>query len=84
MASAVCTINDGLVSMKHVLERMNLKPGAQLEQGVLKSSSKRARQSTRRSSEKAKRRRKELRASRKGWADAEKESESGTYRAGSF
>ena len=84
VASAVCTINDGLVSMKHVLERMNLKPGAQLEQGILKSSSKRARQSTRHSSEKAKRRRKELRASRKGWADAEKESESGTYRAGSF
>ena len=84
VASAVCTINDGLVSMKYVLERMNLKPGAQLEQGFVKSSSKRARQSTRRSSEKAKRRRKELRASRKGWADAEKESESGTYRAGSF
>ena len=84
MASAVCTIIDGQVSMKYVLERMNLKPGAQLEQGFVMSSSERARQSTRRSSEKAKRRRKELRASRKGWADAEKELESGTYRAGRF
>ena len=84
VASAVCTMNDGQVSIKYVLERMNLKPGAQLEQGFINSSKKRSRQSTMRSSEKAKRRRKELRAIKKGWADAEKELEGATYRAGSF
>ena len=46
VASAVCTINDGQVPIVYVLERMNLKSGARLEQGFVKSSSKCARQST--------------------------------------
>ena len=51
MASAVCTINDGQISINYVLERMNMKTGAQLEQGFVKSSNKYVRQSTRHSSE---------------------------------
>ena len=84
VASAVCAINDGQAAIKYVLERMSLKPGAQAEKRLTLSSRKRKQQVKLRNSERAKKRRKQLRSIKKGWNDTLKEVEGEIYGAGKF
>ena len=84
VASAVCHLNDGKEAIKNVLNTVALNPGSQTEQGLQRSSRKRKMHSAWKQSDGAKKRRKQLRALKKGWNDRLAQQEGETYAAGKF
>lgn len=83
--SAVIVYNDGFLSLGTVLESIGLQPGCFFINGARKKNCTRLKNMERKSSEKAKSRRKTLRSIRKGFMDSEKAKEGGqAYSAGNF
>ena len=83
-ASAIAHFNDGASSVARVLERLQICPGKNTHSAIQKHDEKRVNLSTKRCTEKLKKRRKQLRAIRKGLWDMEKEKEGKMYEAGGY
>ena len=83
-ASAACHLNDGRECIRNLLNRMELNVGAHADRGLQRSALKRKHHSELRNSERAKRRRKDLRSIKKGWNDKINEVEGESYGSGKF
>ena len=83
-ASAVASFNDGASSVATVLERLGIKPGHHMENGIRAADQKRIIISEKSATEKAKKQRKRLRAMKKGLWDKNKEKEGIVYESGAF
>lgn len=78
-------INDGQTGLCEVAETIGLKCGQFMIRGTISSDNERLANIAHKSSETGKKRRKKLRAIRKGYDDTEKEAEGGdSYAAGQF
>ena len=84
VASAVCMLNDGAEYIANVLRKMGLNGGTHTDIGLAQRERKRKRRSTEKQSDNSKKRRKQLRAHKKGWIDKNSEKEGKTYGAGQF
>ena len=83
-ASAVLHFNAGPIGIINVLKRLGVQKGYFTEAGSDKKSRKRKKSMERKNAEIFKKRRKYLRARKKGWQDNEVEQEGETYAAGKF
>ena len=83
-ASAITQFNDGASSIAAVLKRMGIIPGKNTMAAVLKTDKKRLAIAEEKSSERVKKRRKRLRAIKKGLWDFDKEKEGTVYESGAF
>ena len=83
-ASAVIHFNDGPLAVHNVLSRLGVIKGYYTIVGSDKKCKKRKRKLEVKNTEKSKRRRKTLRAMKKGWQDKEMEEEGDTYGSGNF
>lgn len=85
VSSAVIDFNDGQTGLCEVAETIGLKCGQFMIRGTISSDNERLANIAHKSSETGKKRRKKLRAIRKGYDDTEKEAEGGdSYAAGQF
>ena len=83
--SAIITYNDGFERLSDVLSKLGLEVSMYFFDGAAKKNNQRIASCMKRSSEKGKKRRKILRATRKGFTDKEKEEEGGeSYITGGF
>ena len=83
-SSAIITFNDGFQSVSRVIQEIGMLPGQFFQQGAVNKDSRRTDLCSRKSSESYIKRRKQLRAKRKGYIDKEREIEGGdSYAAGS-
>ena len=83
-SSAVLQYNDGAGAIINVMKRLSVEPGTFFYQGSIGKNDKRIKASTVKSSETGKKRRKQLRATAKGYIDKENEEEGETYKSGAF
>eukprot|EP00112_Aurelia_sp_Birch-Aquarium-sp1_P019844 Seg4999.1 transcript_id=Seg4999.1/GoldUCD/mRNA.D3Y31 product="hypothetical protein" protein_id=Seg4999.1/GoldUCD/D3Y31 len=81
-SSAVVNFNDGSKGIEEVMKRLGIAPGRFMARAGRRKDLKRLDDSIRRSSEKGKKRRKKLRAVKKGFEDKEEQQDS--YKAGSY
>ena len=81
-ASAITHFNDGVCSVARVLERLKICPGNNTMMAINKCDKMHINLSNKKSSEKLKKRRKQLRAMKKGLWGTEKEKEGNMYEAG--
>ena len=83
--SAIINFNDGFSGIKDVLRTLGLNVSKYVDNGVTQKDQQRITHSKRKSSEEGKRRRKKLRALKRGYIDKEMEDEGGkSYLSGSF
>ena len=83
-ASAIVHFNDGPLAIDNVLSRLGVSKGYYTIAGSDKTCRNRKRRLEVKNTEKCKRRRRTLRAMKKGWLDKEMEEEGETYAPGSF
>ena len=83
--SAIINFNDGFSGIKDVLRTLGLNVSKYVDNGVTQKDQQRITHSKRKSSEEGKRKRKKLRALKRGYIDKEMEDEGGkSYLSGSF
>ena len=83
-ASAVAAFNDGASSIASLLKSMGIKPGKKTMAGIRKIDQRRIHVANLASSDKKKKRRKKIRAIKKGLWDFNKEKEGTVYESGAF
>ena len=83
-ASAVVHFNEGSGGLINVMRKLGIKPGRFMLSLSKRKDKRRYQDSVEKSSERGKKRRKHLRAKKKGFEDTEKETEGETYSSGAF
>ena len=84
-ASAVISFNDGMSGFEKLFRRLNLSFGVNTKKGAIEKDEHRIKNMNNKSQGNVKRKRKKLRAVRKGYIDKEKENEGGeSYLMGNF
>lgn len=83
-ASAVLHFNTGPIGIINVMKRLGIEKGHFTNAGSDKKSRKRMKSMERKNTDRFKKRRKQLRALKKGWQDKEVQQEGETYAAGKF
>ena len=82
--SAVIHFNKGCSGLLNVFSKLGIRHGKYRTSFLTENTSKKKKERARKMSEKGKKRRKKLRAIRKGWEDKNKENEGTTYGSGAF
>lgn len=83
-ASAVISFNDGACGLLPVLTELGIEPGSKMSQASRNADAARIKNIQHKSSEKQKKRRRQLRGIKKGFIDREQELEGETYQSGAF
>ena len=83
-ASAVIQYNEGATGINCVMRRLGIIPGRFMSRSAKIRDKKRLNGSFKKSDEKGKKRRKQLRSTRKGYEDKEKEQEGEIYLSGAY